>query len=167
MKRLLIVRHAKSSWSDSTLDDRERPLNKRGKRDSEVMGRELAKRGFIPDLIVSSPAKRALKTAVNIARRVGASPRKIERNEIMYSSGIEGILGMIRKLDDGIRTAIVVGHNPDITALANRLGDFRIDNVPTCGMVCFNFEGRKWQKAIDSGGKMAFYEFPKKTMKQE
>jgi phosphohistidine phosphatase len=84
MKKLYLVRHAKSSWEDSSLDDIDRPLNGRGKNNAPEMGERLKKQGILPDLLISSPAKRAMSTAKKIAERVGYSKKEILIDENLY-----------------------------------------------------------------------------------
>ena len=88
MKRLYLVRHAKSSWKDPDLDDFDRPLNKRGKRDAPLMGQKLRQADVRPDLIVSSPAKRAAKTAKIMAGQIEYPVKKIIWDESLYAAGI-------------------------------------------------------------------------------
>ena len=100
MKTIILVRHAKSSWKDLSLDDFDRPLNKRGKRNAPFMGKELKKRQIMPDLILSSPAKRARKTAVAIAKAIDYPKKKIKYNENMYHTSASYLLEMVRNQDD-------------------------------------------------------------------
>src|SRR5437899_11500650 len=98
MKTLFLVRHAKSSWDDTALPDKDRPLNDRGKRDAPKMGERLAKRGVTPDLILSSPAKRALETAQIIAKKLDYKLADIVVDERLYATGADDLLDVIRKL---------------------------------------------------------------------
>ena len=86
MKTVILVRHAKSSWKDSSLKDYDRPLNKRGKRDAPFMGKKIREREILPDLILSSPAKRARKTAIRVAEEIGYPKEKIQYDDKMYHS---------------------------------------------------------------------------------
>ena len=122
MRELIIVRHAKSSWKDAGLDDRERTLNKRGERDAPEMGARLARRPDRPDLIVSSPAVRALETARIIARKLEYPRKKIMVEDRLYGAGIVELLDVIRNADDSVTTLMLFGHNPGLTELANHLG---------------------------------------------
>ncbi len=100
MKRVYLVRHAKSDWKRIGLADRDRPLNKRGKRDAPVMGQRLAARGVKPDLIVTSPAKRARKTAKVFAKELGYPKDEIVVEERVYEGGVEDLWDIIRGTDD-------------------------------------------------------------------
>ena len=162
MKRLYLVRHAKSSWKDHNLDDFDRPLNKRGQRDAPVMGQRLAVRNICPDLIVSSPAKRALTTAKIIAREIHYPEKGIVTNESMYEAGSSHLLQVIRELDDLLAQVMLFGHNPSFTILAEELSRKVFDNIPTCGIVCLDFETESWQGIEAGKGALKFFDYPKK-----
>lgn len=162
MKNLILIRHAKSSWDDASLTDRERTLNKRGKQDAPVMGRLLKEKGLRPDRILSSPAKRALKTAKLIAEEVGYPKKKIDTQEEIYEQGLEALLELISDLDDDWERVFLTGHNPELTELANRLTGEGIDNVPTCGIVSVEFSARRWRDCAKEGGRLALFERPPK-----
>jgi len=142
MKNLILIRHAKSKWDDATLSDRERSLSKRGKRDAPVMGQLLKEKNLSPDRILSSPAKRALKTAKLIAEAIGYPKKQIDIREEIYMQGLEALLELVSKLDDDWNRVYLTGHNPELTELANRLTGADIENVPTCGIVSVEFSGR-------------------------
>ena len=144
MKTLVLVRHAKSSWKDASLADRDRPLNDRGKRDAPVMGRRLATRGEPPDLIVSSPAARALATARVIAEAVGYPVDRIREDERIYMAGPAELLEAIHDLDDVADRVFLFGHNPGLTDLVNALSEPAVENVPTCGVVEFRLGSDRW-----------------------
>ncbi len=101
MRRLFLVRHAKSSWGEPSLPDRERPLNDRGKRDAPRMGRRLAALGVNPDVILASPARRALKTARILAEELGYRLEDIRVDARLYASEPDVLLGIVRELGDG------------------------------------------------------------------
>ena len=103
MKTLFLIRHAKSSWDDTALADNDRPLNARGKRDAPKMGKRLAKRGVKPDLILSSPATRALKTAEIIAKKLDYRRKNIVVDDRLYAVEADQLLDVIRKLGDRTR----------------------------------------------------------------
>lgn len=144
MKTLVLVRHAKSSWDDASLPDRDRPLNSRGKRDAPKMGRRLADLVGTPDLIVSSPATRALATARIIAELVDYPVDGIREDERIYQAGPTEILDVIRGLEDERVRVFLFGHNPGLTELVNELSEPAIDNVPTCGVVEFGLSTERW-----------------------
>jgi phosphohistidine phosphatase len=141
MKRLFLIRHAKSSWDDPSLSDRQRPLAARGKRDALRLARRLAKRYRRPDLIVSSPAVRALATARLIARKFGC--RRITVDARLYACKASDLLRIIRQLDDRHKRVMLFGHNPELSALARRFSD-QIQQLPTCAAARFKFDARSW-----------------------
>lgn len=135
MKQLILIRHAKSSWDDPRLTDFERPLNKRGQHDAPRMGKKLAKQGFRLDRLLVSPATRTITTAQMICKGADIKLERIEEIPAIYEASVETLLQLIRGLDEHHRSVALVGHNPGLTMLANRLGDQHIDNIPTCGVV--------------------------------
>lgn len=162
MKRLLLIRHAKSSWSNPHLADIDRPLNKRGKRDAPFMAGRLHKLGVVPDLIYTSPAKRARKTAKHIARGVGYPVDKIVREGAIYTSDIDILLAVIRGAPDNVRTLFLVGHNYVLTEIAEFLTDEVLVSVPTAGIVAMHFDCDSWQKVNGGQAEMDFFDYPKK-----
>lgn len=162
MKRLLLCRHAKSSWKDITLEDIDRPLNKRGKRDAPEMGRRLAAGGIKPDMIISSPARRARKTARQLAKLTGFGKKNVILLREVYAASANELLAIVREFDDAASVVFVVGHNPETTVLANMLGDLDIDNVPTCGVVALDFAVDSWQQIGETKGTLVFFDYPRK-----
>jgi phosphohistidine phosphatase len=160
MKRLLLCRHAKSSWKDGTLADIDRPLNSRGKRDAPVMGKRLASLDLRPELIVSSPAKRALSTARKLAKAVDYPKKHIVVKNEMYGATSDILLALVRGLGHSCNIACLVGHNPETTIFANELGGTDIYNVPTCGIVALEFTGNSWGDVGRKKGKLIFFDFP-------
>lgn len=162
-KSLYLVRHAKSSWKDPSLDDKERPLNKRGKRDAPKIGKRLARAGVRPDRIISSPAVRALTTARNIAEELGIKKSEIEVNDAIYSFNSDGLMEAIRGFDDSLDTVMLVGHNPAITILLNDLAGEDIDNVPTCGVAHLEMNTESWARVNKGRAELLSFDYPKKT----
>ncbi|HEV8313767.1 MAG TPA: histidine phosphatase family protein [Burkholderiaceae bacterium] len=143
MKTLSLVRHAKSSRDDATLPDRERPLDDRGRRDAPKMGKRLAKRDVKPDLIVSSPALRALTTAQLIADEIGYAHKRIVIDDRLYASSPSALLAVVRALDRKLEHVMLFGHNPEFTELAHRLSS-DITDMPTCAVAEFRFDTTAW-----------------------
>jgi phosphohistidine phosphatase len=143
MKTLFLVRHAKSSRDEPALPDKDRPLNDRGKRDAPKMGERLAKRGVRPGLILSSPAKRALKTAQIIAKKLDYKLADIVVDERLYATGANELLRVIRKLGAKPKSVMLFGHNPELTELAHRLSN-EITRLPTCAVAEFTFDAKSW-----------------------
>lgn len=162
MKKLVLVRHAKSSWDDPGAADFDRKLNKRGKRDAPFMAEKLAEKGVRADLIISSPAKRARKTAIQMAKGIGYNPEKIQFEDSAYSFSAQDILEVLQKVDDGYDTVVFVGHNHGLTDLAERLTGESLVNVPTAGMAGISCKISSWS-ALGSGcGELMFFDYPKK-----
>src|SRR5213593_4528411 len=143
MKMLFLVRHAKSSWDDTALPDKDRPLDDRGKRDAPKMGKRLAKRDAKPDLILSSPALRALATAELIAEALDYRTKDIEVDDRLYASDVNTLLGVIHKLGDKQDRVMLVGHNPEFSELAHQLAS-EITDMPTCAVAEFGFGSKSW-----------------------
>ncbi len=162
MRELFLVRHAKSSWDDPILSDFDRPLNSRGKEDAPLMGEHLKKLGIKPDLILSSPAKRAKKTAKILAAKLGYPEEKIEWREQIYEASAQTLLYLVCQLPQGAKRVMVIGHNPGLTMLANILGDITIENIPTAGVVGVAFDTSDWQEACRMQGHTILFEYPKK-----
>ncbi|MBU0664792.1 MAG: histidine phosphatase family protein [Proteobacteria bacterium] len=168
MKNLFLVRHAKSSWADPSLADRERPLNKRGLRDAPLMGQRLAGRKVRVDAIWSSPAQRALETARFFASTLKYPRKEIELRDRLYTNTIDDLLLEIRSCPDEIKSLLVVGHNPVISGFANFLighaKDTHIESIPTCGIVAINFQRPSWQLLKEHEGRFLFFDYPKKDV---
>jgi phosphohistidine phosphatase len=162
MKTLYLVRHAKSSWKYPNLDDFERPLNKRGRKNASFMGSILKKLKVAPDLVISSPANRAATTARIIADTIDYPLEKIHYNETIYGSSEYELIQVIQQLDDAVTEAMLVSHNPALTDLANTIADTAISNIPTCGVFSVNLNISSWAKIGEQRGKLKFFEFPKK-----
>jgi phosphohistidine phosphatase len=165
LKTLFLLRHAKSSWSDPVLPDRERPLTGRGRRAARKMGRRLARRDLLPDLILASPALRAYKTARLIARRLRYPRRDILLPEGLYACTPADLLRTVQSLDDSLQRVMLIGHNPEIEALAHRFCS-QITHMPTCAVVRLAFDTDSWAKV----GKAALLEMqfdrPKKNLNE-
>ena len=162
MKFLTLVRHAKSSWEDPLLPDRERPLNKRGRRDAPAMGARLADRGCHPELILSSPATRALSTAHVIAEALDYPVDRIVVDERIYEDGAEGILAAVHDAGGEADRIMLFGHNPDLTWLINRLSGIQLDNLPTCGVAMLQFAIPEWTDLGASTALEAEIDYPKR-----
>ena len=160
--RLLICRHAKSSWQDAGLSDFDRPLNERGERDAPEMGRRLARQGVRPDVIMTSPASRAFSTALHYARQLEMPLEQIRRNSAQYAASVSELISVIRTVDSGVGTLMLVGHNPESTDLANVLGGLSIDNIPTSGIVALAFAQCAWADLTAGSGTLLFFDYPKK-----
>lgn len=159
-RQLLLVRHAKSSWKQTDLDDIDRPLNGRGRRDAPAMGARLAARPLVPALIVSSPAARAMATAQAIATATGCA-EAIRVEDQLYGGSPDDVLDVVCRIEDDVRIAAVVFHNPAITDLANMYTEHSIENVPTCGIVTLQLLSDHWHQVRD-GLQFIDFDYPKK-----
>lgn len=163
MKTLILIRHAKSSWKDETLPDRERPLNTRGKIDAPLMGQILFEKNIIPDLVLSSTAKRAKKTAQKIFFDIyGFSENQIHLTDDLYFTGVAFHMLIINTLLDTKNTVVLVGHNPDFVDLIDFLTKEKVQEMPTSGVYCLDFDINSWKEVKENTGKVRFFEYPKK-----
>ena len=160
MKTLYLARHAKSYWKDQSIPDFDRPLNSRGKRDAPFMGEVLKDKKVIPDLIISSPAKRTKKTAIEIASKIGYSEKKILYNEDLYEASSNTINKVLNKIDEKYNSVMIFAHNPGLTLLNNHISNNYIENIPTCGIVALQFD-KKWNELSKNTCKFLFFEYPK------
>jgi phosphohistidine phosphatase len=163
MKRtLVLIRHAKSSWSNPLQSDFERPLNDRGEGDAPVMGERLKKAGLIPDLIISSPAKRAKQTAKRIAGAVGYDKEAVQYEESLYHCIPSVFEEVILSIDDKNSTVYMVAHNPGISEFANEIiPGFKVGDMATCAVVAAQFEGDSWSDFNISKKELFLYDYPK------
>jgi phosphohistidine phosphatase len=163
MKRLILVRHAKSSWANPGQEDIDRPLNERGERNAPEMGRRLRERGELPARVVSSPARRALATARLMAVELGIARGDIVIEDALYEASVATWIKVITALPAGLDAVLMVGHNPTLTELANLLcRDVRIDNVPTCGVLRLDYEMRDWTVFPGIPPVAWFFDYPKR-----
>ena len=160
MKRLLLIRHGKSSWEHPELSDQQRPLKKRGRNDGVIMGKQLKAKSIIPDLMISSPANRAHSTAKIIANELDFPLQHIEVNDNLYFSGTSTILNTVSGTDDQYHTVFIFGHNPDFTEIANVFSTESIYNVPTTGVFGVDFNVDKWSEINIDSGQVFLFDFP-------
>ncbi|MEQ9409237.1 MAG: histidine phosphatase family protein [Fuerstiella sp.] len=161
-KLLFLVRHAKSSWKDETLDDLDRPLNGRGRRNAPEMGRRLFVRGQLPAAVISSPATRAVATALALVEAMGVEPGNLMVEESLYGASPDDVLEFVRTLDSTLPSAMLVFHNPCITEVANLFSPEPIDNVPTCGIVTLQIDADHWTFVRDSV-RLIDFDYPKNS----
>lgn len=154
MRTLLLLRHAKSSWDNSSLPDFDRPLAERGERDAPRIGKELAQRGPLPDLVVSSTALRAVQTA-NAATKAAGYTGQLNFDEQIYGASSAELIKIVRKLPDDHSKIMLVGHNPGFEDLLSRLIDER-QSMSTCNLACIEFSVSKWSDVEDGQGKLRF-----------
>ena len=162
MKILTLVRHAKSSWKDTSLRDRDRPLNKRGKRDAPIMGKRLHEHGIRPSLIVSSPAKRAWTTAKVFAKELAYPLEFLQREDDLYLASVDRILDVIVAQDVGFNSLMIVGHHPGFTDFANFLSPGLTHNLPTAGVVSVSIDQDHWNLYEQPKTELLVHDWPKK-----
>lgn len=160
LKTLYLVRHAKSSWDYPELTDFERPLSQRGERNAPDMGKYLINQGVLADLLLSSPANRALSTAKVISKEIGYM-QEIVTDKRIYHAAEKTLLDVLNKQDESLSSIMMLGHNPGFTDFANRLTGGYIDNIPTCGACQIDFPIDKWKDVTFGLGEMIFFQYPK------
>ncbi len=165
MKKLIIIRHAKSSWDYPDLDDYERPLNGRGKKNAPEMGVRLKKRNIIPTAIISSPAKRAYSTAKKIIKALNLPKENIQTDPRLYHGSVESILQVIHSVNYNENTIMIFGHNPGLTDLVNYLTGSNIYNIPTCGVAEIDFNIDTWKSVQKKTGELIDLDYPRKKYK--
>jgi len=159
MKKLIIVRHAKSSWSDLLMADIDRPLNERGKRDAPFMAQKLSESIDGIDLFLVSPAKRAQKTAKKFYQVFSNAQWTNEEN--IYEAYVDDLEDVIYSIPDDVNNVILFGHNPGLTMLVNKYYSHSLDNLPTCGIAIISFEGEKWNDFYPTNAQVVKIIYPK------
>lgn len=165
MKKIYFIRHAKSSWKNIDLDDFDRGLNSRGKENAKFMANRLKKYAIMPDLIISSTAKRAKKTALQIAQTLNYE--NIEFEPKLYECTSKTFLQIIHQINDKINQAFIVAHNPTITEITELLSNTIIGNIPTCAIVCVSFDVKSFKEIGQTKGNLEFFDYPKKHIKED
>ncbi|MCF8236631.1 MAG: histidine phosphatase family protein [Saprospiraceae bacterium] len=162
MKELFLVRHAKSSWDYPDLQDIERPLGARGKRDAPFMAEIIREKGVHPDKLVSSTARRAQDTALYFGKAFDRPVWDIELVDQIYEAFPDDLQTVVSGMDSQWDTVLMFGHNPGFTVYANRFcHGFRFDNVPTCGIVHIRSEVDDWRDFLPGQAKVEAWFFPK------
>lgn len=162
MKTLTIVRHAKSSWKDTSLRDRDRPLNNRGKRDAPEMGRRIDEAGIRPSLVLSSPAVRAWKTARAVADAINYPREFLQKEDALYLASVDRILDVLVAQDNRFNNILIVGHNPGFTEFANFLVPGLTSNLPTAGVVCVEIDKEDWSLYEQPPTRLVLHDWPKR-----
>ncbi len=161
MRKLYLVRHAKSSWKEEGVTDMDRPLKGSGIRDAYNTSEWLRNQKELPDVILASPATRAMHTALIFAKNLTYNFDKIWIKPEIYGASTQDIKKLVSQLDDKYESAMLFGHNPTITDFVNKCIDHRIDNVPTTGVACLKFDINSWQD-IDNSAELLFFDYPKR-----
>lgn len=161
MKKLFLVRHSKSAKDNPILTDFDRPLNFRGYKDARVFGAKLKKIIGQPELFISSPAVRAVSTAVIFADVFNVNSKKIILDKSLYESSVNDYLKVMKAIDNSYSSVMLFGHNPTITSLANNLTKPFTENIPTTGVTGIEFNIKQWKELVPASGKLFLYDFPK------
>jgi phosphohistidine phosphatase len=162
MKSLYLLRHAKSSWAEHGLSDKQRPLASRGLHDAPMMGERFNSRGENLDRIISSPALRACTTAQMFAESAGLLPEDVVLEPDLYFLGSGSLEEVILSQDDQLQSIMLVFHNPDITHFVNSI-DYQvsIDNVPTSGLIKLDCDIAHWQDWSNDKTTFDYFDYPK------
>lgn len=169
MKTLYLVRHAKSDWADEDLSDIDRPLNKRGYRDAHFMSSLMKEKKLLPDLIITSPAIRAISTALIFCRNFNFSYTNVVIDPKLYEANTQNYKDSISKADSRYKNIMLFGHNPIISDLANSLTKTFTQNIATCGIVGIRQSEncKEWKYFNDTFGELIFYDFPKNHIEKQ
>lgn len=161
MKRLTLIRHAKSDWNDHRLIDYDRPLSTRGKKAGPKMGKRMVAAGIIPQLLLSSPAKRARKTAQLMATELDLEQEEISYHEDIYAADLETLIDLATEFTP-LEHIAIIGHNPGLTDFAAWLCPDAPDWLPTCAVIDLELNIKTWDAINANCGSIRYYDYPKK-----
>ncbi len=161
MRRLTLVRHAKSDWGDFSQADFDRPLNARGQRDAPAMGRRLHERGDLPERMVASPAVRAATTARCLAEAMGYDEDKIIFERSIYEAPVSALLHVVQSLPDEVEHAMMVGHNPGSEGFVHFLTGSPGVQMVTCSVVDLELKVGAWTEVGPNSARLRSHWFPK------
>ena len=161
-KNLHIVRHGKSSWDFENISDIDRPLSPRGINNAYLMAKKLSERKVNPDRFITSPANRALYTAIIFARVMKFPYDQIRISDQIYTGHTDDLIRLIQAQDNTASNVLIFGHNPAFTSLANQLTDNYIDNIPTAGIVSLSYKVDSWDQLGKANPAKDFFDYPKR-----
>jgi len=161
MKTIFLLRHAKSSWNDSSIGDHDRPLNKRGNLNAPFMGERLKIRSVSPSRVYSSTALRASRTAEIICQKIGYNSDKISFLPELYHADTQELVRHIQQIPNQIKSAMLVGHNPGLSELAAYEWGIPLSNLPTCGILEVIFNKDTWKDITRNDVKRVNFDYPK------
>jgi phosphohistidine phosphatase len=164
VKTLLLIRHAKSSWDQPGLPDFDRPLNERGKKDAPEMAKRVKEKGIEIDHFISSPAKRAKKTAKYFAKEFDFEKEDIKLVEELYGATQSEFLQAVKDINDKYETVALFSHNPGIADFASSLTNVRIDDLPTCAVFALQIQTESWKDFMNAEKKFLFFDYPKNPL---
>jgi phosphohistidine phosphatase len=162
-KTLVLIRHAKSSWTEAGLTDRERPLNERGKRDAPFMARRMSYSGLKVDLIVSTPSNRALTTAKHYADALGVAHDAIRIEPTIYEADVRQLMDAVNALDDAYSNVLIFGHNPGFSYLIQYLNGSML-HMPTNGVAHLEIQATSWSHVGTGSATLVDFDYPKKHL---
>jgi len=158
-KKLIIVRHSKSSWKDLSLDDFNRPLNKRGKEDGPIISNYLSKKTNFIDFLHSSSSVRTFETSKFFTERIKFG--KVKYDDNLYHSSSGSILNLIKNYSNEYSSVMLIAHNPGLTHLINQITNISLDNLPTTGLAEIHFSCNKWNEISSKNSNLIDLKFPK------
>lgn len=161
-KTLHIVRHAKSSWDYENISDIDRPLSPRGINNAYLMAKKFSERKMEPDRFITSPANRALYTATIFARILKFPYDNIQISDRIYNGYTDDLLEIVKSQKKSVSNLLIFGHNPAFTALANKLMDSYLDNIPTAGIVSLTYNIENWAEIGKTSPSKDFFDYPKR-----
>lgn len=164
MKKLYLLRHAKSTHEYAELPDFERPLIPKGRSDIGLMAEFIRKKKLLPELIISSPACRTLATARILADQIGYALNKIQVEEEVYEAWVDNFPKILKTVSDDFDSVMIVGHNPGLQQFAHYIHHFPYDNLPTCGLIQFTLQIKSWKDITRDCGETTIYQTPKKLL---
>ncbi|MDN5129533.1 SixA phosphatase family protein [Aliarcobacter butzleri] len=161
MKKLVLIRHAKSDWSNPFLDDFLRPLNKKGKKNAPLMAKLLKEKNIRPDFIISSPSIRTKQTLEYFIKELNYND-EVKLEESIYEAPYENLLKVIKDIPNIHKIVFLIGHNPGLCDLTNFLVDKNFENIPTCSIVEIDFYVKNWKDISKENSSLISFEYPKK-----
>ncbi len=164
MKTLFLMRHAKSSWADPALTDFDRPLNKRGKAAAPLMGKFMRKKEVRPDLVVSSPARRAMET-VRLLVEAAEIEGDVRYDERLYGANAGELVEVVRGIDEAANQPLLVGHNPGLQDLLEVLTG-EVERMPTAALARIALDVEMWSELRESTGELEWIVRPKELKRR-
>jgi phosphohistidine phosphatase len=161
MKTILLLRHAKSAWDDASLSDFERTLTERGKSDAKIMGKRLLEKSIEIDTFVSSPAKRAKKTARVFMKEFEKDKKKLQLVPSLYEASVQDFYNAVESFDDKDKSVALFSHNPGITDFVNSLDCTPVNDMPTCSVYAIKVETKHWKEFREAKKEFLFFDYPK------
>lgn len=174
MLTLSLLRHAKSSWKNPSLPDRERPLSTRGQGDAPEMGRAMSERGIDPELVLCSSARRTVDTLRMVLPELKVEPT-VAYEDALYHASPDEMLEMLRRIQPGARHVMIVGHNPEIQALAldligagpKHMRDKLKEKYPTAALAVINFTAGLWSSVDVNSGTLNLFLTPRELRESQ